>query len=271
MSELLLGKEVKYNISYDPAILFPISRSQNRNLLGKNLSFNGVDVWNCYEVSWLDKNEKPEVRILEIYIPANSPNTIESKSLKVYFNSINNHKFESAEKALGAINADIAKIVGSKITSIFRELEFFDKKEFKNFEASCIDNNSIERSALKPSAKILKIESQEYIEENLYSNLLKSNCLITSQPDWASVLISYKGAKIDHSSLLSYIISYRNHSEFHEHCVERIYEDIMQACSPNDLLVYARYTRRGGIDINPIRSSSEIQDIENLNFRLARQ
>ncbi len=271
MSELLLGKNVDYNIRYNPDLLFPIAREKNRKLLS-NLSWkDGFDIWNCYEVSWLDNHDKPQIRILELYVPATSAYIFESKSLKLYLYSLNDEKFESEEQALKVIKKDLENIVKAEISLIARSLDYFNDKGFFAASSVCIDSFEIDEIKPSPTSSIIKIQDKKEVEEKLYSHLLRSNCLITHQPDWGSVFISYKGAKIDRNSLLSYILSFRNHSEFHEHCVERIYSDIMEAASPYELTVYARYTRRGGIDINPIRSSKPVQDLESLNIRLARQ
>lgn len=271
MSEILLGKKVNYDSKYNPNLLFPIPREKNRNSLASASWQEGFDIWNCYEVSWLNSKGKPQVKILELYVKASSPYIFESKSLKLYLYSLNNEKFESQEEILKIIKTDLENLIKSEITLIFRDLDFFNGKEFTAPNAHLIDNFEADGISASPSYDIIKIEQKIKVEEKLYSNLLRSNCLITNQPDWATILISYKGAKIAHDSLLAYILSYRNHNEFHEHCAERIYSDIMHACSPKELTIYARYTRRGGIDINPIRSSLPIQNLESLNFRLARQ
>lgn len=271
MSELLLGKSAKYDSKYNPDLLFPIPRSKNREKLPKELIFHGVDIWNCYEVSWLNQKSKPEVRILELYIDADSPNIVESKSLKLYLNSLNNEKFDSDTEVLNVIKNDIEKTIGARLEAIFRKMDYFKGGPFGAFEAISIDDIDIECLSQEPSKDLLKIEESEVVEEILYSDLLKSNCLITHQPDWASIKISYKGPKIDHASLLQYFVSFRNHNEFHEDCVETIYSDIITSCKCQKLTVYARYTRRGGVDINPLRSSEKIIGDKNLNDRLPRQ
>lgn len=273
---MLLGKNVSYNNQYDPSLLHAISRSNARKKIDISpfdQKFYGFDLWNCYEVSWLNLNNKPIVKILEIIIPATSENIIESKSLKLYLNSFNNTIFRSEEVALKYINNDLKKVLNlpeeSILLSMF-DLEYYNNKPLTTFKGINIDSLDIKINDMTLNKHLLFTEDI-YIEEILYSNLLKSNCLVTSQPDWASIQISYKGNKINHESLLRYLISFRNHNEFHEQCIERIFTDIYNVCCPNELTVYSRYTRRGGIDINPMRSSSPIHHTVIDNSRHIRQ
>ncbi|PIE42067.1 MAG: NADPH-dependent 7-cyano-7-deazaguanine reductase QueF, partial [Gammaproteobacteria bacterium] len=222
------------------------------------LPFQGVDYWNAYEVSWLNPKGKPEVGLLELAVPAVSPFIVESKSLKLYLNSFNQHRFRDNDQVADTIKSDIEKILTTSI-----ELRLYTGVESKpNFEISplsgeCIDHLDIEVPGFAHDQSVLISDLKNKTSETLCSHLLRSNCPVTSQPDWASVLIRYHGPKINRESLLKYIISYRTHNEFHEQCVERIFVDLLACCKPDKLTVYARYTRRGGIDINPFRSNFE--------------
>lgn len=275
-----LGQEVKYTDSYDASLLFPIDRNLGRskifsseNMALDNLPFKGgYDIWNCYEVSWLALSGKPEVRIVTFAVPFSSPNLVESKSLKLYLNSFNNTKFADEQEVASTIKKDLSDILGQDIKLTMHRLTELDTK-ITTPTAKSIDDLDIELDKYEVSSKLLALDSSgEDVSERLYSDLLRSNCLVTGQPDWGSVEIAYEGKRMDHKSLLRYIISFRNHIEFHEQCVERIFNDISKACAPKKLTVYARYTRRGGIDINPYRSSEQIDDIVDIdNTRLVRQ
>lgn len=269
-----LGKPTEYKSQYDSGLLVPIPRSLGRNeiKLPKKLPFNGVDFWNCYEVSWLDLKGKPHVRILEFEVPATSEFLIESKSLKLYLNSFNNTKFESENKVYGAIQKDLGTTAQENVTIKLSTLSDYNRKEIRQFKGKSIDNLDVEILDYQVNPNLLKLcDSKEHVEEIIFSDLLKSNCLITNQPDWASVQIKYKGNKIDHKSLLQYIVSFRNHNEFHEQCVEHMFNDIMNICKPESLTIYAKYTRRGGIDINPMRTTKNIGKSDNYKIRDIRQ
>ena len=257
LDDLPLGKSSVYIDSYNPDLLRVIRRIENRLLLGikgKPLPFKGVDIWNAYELSWLDLSGKPVVAAAEIRLPCESLNIIESKSLKLYFNSFNQTHFKDIESVLFTIQKDLSERIGEQI-----ELKFFDEnwqREFEMLSGQCLDSINSEFSEYQVNSALLKNTGDtQLINETVYSHLLKSNCPITHQPDWASVFIVYQGLPIDHESLLKYIISYRKHDEFHEQSVERIFMDILNRCKPEKLSVYARYVRRGGIDINPYRSN----------------
>lgn len=270
-----LGQSVVYDTEYQPSLLFPIERTEKRNELGINreLPFNGEDIWNAFELSWLNNAGVPQVGIGEFRFPASSPNIIESKSLKLYLNSLNQTRFTSVENVTQVIVEDLSSRSGALVTVDIRSVGQIEFHLISSFEASCIDQLDISIEHFEYDSALLKLEAETAgnhveVSEQLCSHLLKSNCLITNQPDWATVYIEYKGAPIDHRSLLKYLISFRTHNEFHEQCVERIYCDIMKRCGPRELTVYARYTRRGGLDINPWRSNTKTS-ME--NTRLARQ
>lgn len=268
-----LGKKSQYSTHYNPEILFPIARQLNRddiNIHGNQLPFFGFDVWNHYEVSWLNGKGKPIAALAEIIFDCQSPNIIESKSLKLYFNSLNNSQYKDVETVKNMIQKDLSSRAGSEvIVNIIPIHHFRDEKLWQGFDGICLDELDVECSTYQVNENLLSTESH-VVEETLHSNLLKSNCLVTNQPDWGSVEISYKGNQINHVGLLKYIVSFRNHNEFHEHCIERIFVDIMKKCRPQELTVHGRYTRRGGLDINPYRSTKP-QTFAGLNKRLCRQ
>ena len=266
-----LGQKSAYIDQYDASLLFPIPRATKRNEIGiseHKLPFSGVDTWNHYEVSWLNPKGKPQVATCKITYPCQSPNIIESKSMKLYFNSFNNFKFESLRQVEDIITTDLSNGVGAKVIVTLSLLKTNKLDQIScHFNGICLDDLDIECNVYQPTPEYLTT-TDEMVKEILYSDLLKSNCLVTFQPDWGSVQISYSGKKINHDGLLRYIISLRCHNEFHEQCVERIYNDIWTRCTPNELTVYARYTRRGGLDINPFRSSTSDLPVD---MRLIRQ
>jgi 7-cyano-7-deazaguanine reductase len=263
-----LGVKSVYVNSYNPKLLYPIPRAIKRDELGiTGNEFYGVDIWNHYEISWLNVGGKPSVAIGEIIIPASSPNIIESKSMKLYFNSFNGTVFESIKQLVDTVIKDLSNATGDKIK--FNLIPLDGDGVFTKPSGVCLDGLNVDCDTYQPHPEYLTVSEVE-IEEELYSNLLKSNCLVTYQPDWGSVHIKYTGRQISHEGLLKYIVSLREHNEFHEQCVERIFHDIMKYCKPALLTVYARYTRRGGIDINPYRTTDKSFIIPS-NNRLVRQ
>ena len=254
-----LGKKTVYCNQYNPDLLFPIPRIEKRQELGIDnnlLPFQGLDIWTAYEVSWLNLKGKPEVRICEFAFAIDSPNIIESKSFKLYLNSFNGSQFSSEADVMAVLEKDLSVTSGEAVAVDMRPLEF-EETLIAKLPGSNLDYLDIEATNYTVSPSLLQVNSDNKVSETLNSHLLKSNCLVTSQPDWGSVVIRYEGDEIDHESLLQYIISYREHDEFHEQCVERIFMDIMLHCKPENLTVYARYVRRGGLDINPYRSNFE--------------
>ncbi|WP_339722933.1 NADPH-dependent 7-cyano-7-deazaguanine reductase QueF [uncultured Paraglaciecola sp.] len=269
LAGLSLGKATEYREIYAPDLLQAVPRSMNRVELnlGAELPFYGTDRWNGYELSWLNAKGKPKVAIMRCEVPATSPNLIESKSFKLYLNSFNQSHFDSIDSVTEALTKDLSQCAGEKVeVELFKAAEF-SQMRIESFDAVCIDDLDIEVKNYQLEPAYLSTNS-EFVEETLSSDLLKSNCLITNQPDWGSVCIRYQGQQINHEGLLRYLISFRQHNEFHEQCVERIFCDIMAKCKPQKLTVYARYTRRGGLDINPFRSNFEKIYFEG---RLARQ
>lgn len=255
-----LGQSVSYVSQYDPTLLFPIARSHNRaalNLAAGKLPFTGVDLWNAYELSWLDAKGKPRIAMATFSVPADSPNIIESKSFKLYLNSFNQTRLVNSAALRGRLERDLSAAAGAPVGLDFFLPQRFSELHMGELDGIYIDKLDIEIDTYEPAPELLRIRPGDTVEETLASRLLKSNCPVTGQPDWASVQIRYRGAPIDRESLLRYIVSFRQHAEFHEHCVERIFTDIMRACRPEQLTVYARYTRRGGLDINPWRSNFE--------------
>lgn len=251
----LLGKDTNYPTEYQPDILFPISRAPAREKYAHVEAIQqGKDWWHVFEISWLNAIGVPQVAIGRITLPAFSPNLIESKSLKLYFNSLNFTKFDSKEAFIATVEKDLSKAAGAEITL---DLFHVDELEISKPEGICIDDLTPERLENHPDASLLSLDQQsdENIEVQLYSHLLRSNCPVTGQPDWGTVFIRYQGKKPCYKSILAYIISYRQHNGFHEQCVEQMFADIWQNLKPEKLMVYATYTRRGGLDINPCRVS----------------
>jgi 7-cyano-7-deazaguanine reductase len=257
--EFSLGKKSEYEAYYNPDKLFPIERQEKRDEIGVTgaLPFGGADIWNHYEVSWLNAKGKPQVATAEIIYGCESPCIVESKSMKLYFNTLNNTRFVDIETVRKTIENDISRTVGLQAQVTLTALEGNEHATLCALDGESLDGQDIEIDAFELDKTLLRT-TDAHVEEKLYSNLLKSNCLVTNQPDWGSVQISYTGPKIDREGLLRYIVSFRNHNEFHEQCIERIFMNIQNACKPAALTVYGRYTRRGGLDINPIRSTEKI-------------
>jgi len=267
-----LGQSSAYESTYNPNRLYPIPRAPKRQEIGINpdkLPFKGFDCWNHYEVSWLNLKGKPVVGIAEIIYDCNSPKLIESKSLKLYFNSFNNTQMNNIAELELLIKKDLEERIETMVFVKIHSLTAPHYTLHQTFDGELIDNLDIECSVYLVEPLFLST-TDEHVEEVLYSDLLKSNCLVTHQPDWGSVQIAYKGKKIDREGLLKYLISFRNHNEFHEQCIERIFVDIMKHCKPDRLTVYGRYTRRGGLDINPYRTTEHCS-FEDKNKRLSRQ
>lgn len=266
-----LGQKTSYVSQYDSSLLFPIARQEKRDELGFNLAnlpFDGLDIWTAYEISWLNLKGKPLVAIADFSFPASSPNLIESKSFKLYLNSFNGSKFASQATVINLMMADLSRVCGAEVYGELRKVSD-EEVLLGQLSGECLDDLDIDIDTYQVKPSLLEvIETGEIVSETFNSHLLKSNCLVTGQPDWGSVVVRYEGKKINKKSLLRYFISFRNHDEFHEQCVERIFTDIMKYCKPKKLTVYARYVRRGGLDINPYRSNFE--DEFDIN-RLVRQ
>ena len=254
MKDIPLGKHTEYVSHYDKSLLFPISRSENRARLGitSALPFDGFDVWTGFEMSWLNPKGKPQVAIAEFTIPCTAPNIIESKSFKLYLNSYNQTQFDTQDAVIQQLQLDLSEGFGAEI-----QVKLFLVDDYpiaKKPVATLIDELDVDCSQYEPTAEMTLVQEGQIREEFLCTHLLKSNCPVTGQPDWATLWIDYKGSAIDHEALLKYVVSFRQHSDFHEHCVETIFSDILAQGSFERLNIAARYTRRGGLDINPIRT-----------------
>jgi len=253
-----LGKSSAYQSQYAPELLFPIARQQKRDELGLSgtLPFFGVDIWNAYELSWLNMRGKPQVAIATVTAPADSPNIIESKSFKLYLNSFNQTRLAGPDALLALLRDDLSNGFGAPVHVTLTHPDEFGGIRMGELEGTLLDRLDIEVDGYSPAPQLLKANHEEApVEETLVSHLLKSNCLVTGQPDWGTVQIRYVGPQIDQEGLLKYLIGFREHNEFHEQCVERIFMDVLRQCQPSKLAVYARYTRRGGLDINPWRAN----------------
>jgi len=269
----LLGKTSFYPSTYDASQLFPITRQPKREELGVQgtLPFFGVDIWNAYEVSWLNLRGKPQIAIATFLIPADSPNIIESKSFKLYLNSFNQTRLESQDALIALLQKDLSAAAGAGVQVMLTAPEQFEQLSMGELSGLLLDRLDIEVVDHHPDPQLLSAAQDEApIEQSLLSHLLKSNCPVTNQPDWGSVQIHYVGEPINQEGLLKYLIGFREHNEFHEQCVERIFIDILRQCRPQKLSVYARYTRRGGLDINPWRSNFSAMQAPT-NNRNARQ
>jgi 7-cyano-7-deazaguanine reductase len=267
-----LGKSSAYQTQYAPELLFPIPRQQKRDEIGiaGTLPFFGVDIWNAYEISWLNMRGKPQVAIATVSVPADSSNIVESKSFKLYLNSFNQTRLSSTDALLELLREDLSGAVGAPVHIRLTTPDQFEALKMGEPEGLLLDRLDIEVDQYTPMPELLFANHDEApVEETLVSHLLKSNCLVTGQPDWATVQIHYAGPQIDQESLLRYLIGFREHNEFHEQCVERIFMDVLRQCKPGKLSVYARYTRRGGLDINPWRANFSTG--KPLNLRGARQ
>ncbi len=253
-----LGKPASYKGEYDPGFLFPIARAPQREALGLSeaLPFSGADLWTAYELSWLDARGKPEIAIARFRVLAESPNIVESKSVKLYLNSFSQTRFTGQDEVARALRHDLARACGSPVGVELVRSAAFAQLAIEPLAGVSIDNLDIEVHDYSPRPDALAAVGAT-IEETLVSHLFKSNCPVTGQPDWGSVQIHYRGPKIDRPGLLRYLVSFRQHAGFHEHCVERMFVDLQARCRPDRLTVYARFTRRGGIDINPFRSTWE--------------
>ena len=269
VTENPLGKITPVAELYSPQLLFSIPRAPSRLELGlpaQELPFKGEDVWHAWEVSWLGPGGRPEMRVGRFRVPCASPNLIESKSLKLYLNSLNQTEYSDSKQVLELIQTDLSSAAGAPVQV---ELLALDSEllEISPMPGNCVDGLQPSELCEQPDAVLLQSEEQP-VDEVVYSHLLRSLCPVTAQPDWATVIVSYSGRKILPQSFLAYILSYRRHQAFHEQCVERIFHDLQGSCQPTRLTVQALYTRRGGLDINPIRSTGQG---ETDDLRCARQ
>ena len=274
MVDTPLGKTVDYPSAYAPQLLFAIARLAGRTELGLDsltgneagneagnetsatLPFAGNDLWTAYEISWCNTQGKPLVVVGEFIVPCDSPFIVESKSLKLYLNSLNQHRFDCVEAARLTIANDLSRVAGAPVDVQLYSVDDYAGKGLTVLDGQCLDELDVDCTNYQPDATLLAFagEADELIDESVYSHLLKSNCPVTGQPDWATIYVRYSGRPICQRSLLRYVVSFRQHQGFHEHCVERLFLDILKHCQPSRLIVSAHYTRRGGLDINPLRS-----------------
>jgi 7-cyano-7-deazaguanine reductase len=253
----LLGQAVAYRDTYTPELLFPIERQLKRDELGLRadaLPFVGEDLWNAYELSWLDPRGKPVVAIGRFRVPADTPRLIESKSLKLYLNSFNQQRCAGLAEVRETLARDLSAAAGGAVAVEIEPLASRPQRAVRYPDGVCIDGLEIDIDCYQPAPELLRAPGAD-TSETLYSHLLKSNCLVTGQPDWGMLVVRYRGPAIDREALLRYVVSFRMHNEFHEQCVERVFCDLLARCRPRELAVWARYTRRGGLDINPFRAS----------------
>ena len=255
-SDTELGRETRYSDQYDASLLCPIPRTKAREDSGDTADFIGVDLWTAFEISWLNEDGLPQVAIGEFIFPCTSDAIVESKSFKLYLNSFNQSHFPSMEALSEIMRTDLSAASGSTVDVILYQIgEYNGFKPILEPNAVCLDQRPVVTDTYQPDASFLQANKEIEADETVCSHLLRTNCPVTDQPDWASVYISYKGAQIDRDGLLKYLVSFRQHQDFHEQCVEKIFADIMARCKPSELSVYARYMRRGGLDINPYRST----------------
>ncbi|MBS7458126.1 NADPH-dependent 7-cyano-7-deazaguanine reductase QueF [Coralloluteibacterium stylophorae] len=255
-----LGRATAYPTRYDPSLLFPIPRAEGRAALDRGVlaGMRGVDIWNAYELSWRTPRGRPVVAMAEFRVPADSSHLIESKSFKLYLNSLNAHAFDGEEAVRETLARDLSAAAGGAVEVTLVPASRFGALALAEPEGESIDDQDIDIDHYAPPRpEFLAADADDVVEETLVSHLLKSNCPVTGQPDWASVQVRYAGPRIDRAGLLRYVVSFREHCDFHEQCVERMYADLHARCAPTRLSVFARYTRRGGLDINPWRSSGD--------------
>mgnify|MGYP001552982671 FL=1 len=266
---LPLGRDTDYPQKYAPELLRSIPRADGRGPLGLSgdLPFRGVDIWNAWDLTWLGDGDRPAVATAEIHVPADSPGIVESKSFKLYLNSLSMSRFSSLAEVADTVTEDLNACVGTEVTVHVYPVTRTEARGVSRLAGSCLDSLAVKCSDWNVSPELLQADKQTLVEEDLHSHLLRSLCPVTGQPDIASLQISYRGPKIDHAGLLRYVVSYRQHRDFHETCVERMFVDLMARCTPEHLSLHARYQRRGGLDINPFRSSSTGKP---LNLRLWR-
>jgi len=254
-----LGAPTVYPDHYDPGLLVAIPRAQGRAQLHLPGNMAGADLWTAFEVSWLTPGGKPQVAVAEFRVPCTSPNIVESKSFKLYLNSLNQTCFATWDEVVAVLARDLGGGFGAAIGVKLFTVDDYGALGVTRMEGSCLDSLEIDCANFHPDGGLLALRAEAGVDERVYSHLLKTNCPVTGQPDWATLAIAYRGRGICHRGLLRYLVSFRQHQDFHEHCVERIFADILSQCAPEYLSVYARYTRRGGLDINPFRSTHDEQ------------
>lgn len=265
-----LGHATAYPERYDPGQLFPVERAPLRAALPAAAldAMRGTDLWNAYELSWLDARGKPQVAIASFTVPASSPCVVESKSVKLYLTAFNQTRFGSVDEVRAAIASDLGKATGVAVEVALTLPDDFAALPHAELAGECLDGLPLTLDDDAFAAEALAVAGPP-VEETLVTRLFRSVCPVTGQPDYGSVQVGYRGPRIDHPGLLRYLVSFRRQPGFHEHCVERIFADLWTRCRPDALTVYARFTRRGGVDINPYRTSTQAPPPP--NARTARQ
>ncbi|HEX5677237.1 MAG TPA: NADPH-dependent 7-cyano-7-deazaguanine reductase QueF [Alcanivorax sp.] len=275
LNDTPLGRTSAFIDEYTPSLLCPVPRWDARESLelesgeeGASLPFHGQDIWNAYELSWLNPRGKPVVAMAELVVPCISPNIIESKSLKLYLNSFANTRFASREAVINTLAGDLARVAGAPVDVRVMSLEEAGRTPAWDDHGDGVDHLDVAFEHFEYRPDLLFTEQGPERNGVLVSHLLRSHCPVTNQPDWATVQVRYTGAAISPASFLRYVVSLRNHQGFHEQIIEQMFVDLKRQCAPRHLSVYGRFTRRGGLDINPFRS-----DYEDLppNFRTVRQ
>jgi len=272
MTDNPLGSQTEHPKQYQPDVLYPIPRWASRSLLDidKKIQMYGLDHWQAYELSWLNTKGKPQVALGEFYFNSDSENIVESKSLKLYLNSLNQERYENRDVVKSLVEQDLSAVSRSEVKVVIHPLDEIEDETIGARAGRCIDHIDVELVCQQPEAELLSMVAADADDEVLYSDLFRSNCPVTGQPDWASIELRYTGKKIDESSLLQYLISFREHQGYHEECAERIFRDIMLTCQPRELRVGMNFLRRGGLDINVYRSTAPVTS-DSVNSRLIRQ
>lgn len=251
-----LGAATRYPRQYDPQLLVSIAREQGRAVLSPSaLAPYGVDLWTAYELSWLDPAGKPRVAVGEFTVASDSDAIVESKSLKLYLNSLNQTVFDSQASLVATLEKDLGRAFGGPLEISLWPPDDYGRKGLALPPGICLDELAVTCEHYRPEPSLLSMDCGRVVEETLHSHLFKTNCPVTGQPDWATVIIAYKGPALDRAGLLRYLVSFRGHQGFHENAIEQLFADILERCQPVSLSIHGRYTRRGGLDINPYRSS----------------
>ena len=254
-----LGKETAYPDRYARKVLCPVPRDENRRKLNidEALPFHGKDVWNAYELTWLERTGKPAVAVAAIEVDADSKHIVESKSLKLYLNSLAMERFGSVDEVAALVARDLSEVTQSNVTVSLMSPSAVGAEGIRGLPGTCVDGLDVSCTSREVDSSLLGCARGKTDREELYSHLLRSRCPVTGQPDFGSVLVRYRGMPIDRAGLLRYLVSYRNHCDFHESCIERIFVDLKRRCAPEELTVYGRFNRRGGLDINPFRTDTD--------------
>jgi 7-cyano-7-deazaguanine reductase len=265
-----LGHPTGHPDRYAPSLLFAVPRAPQRAALGigERLPFSGVDLWTAYELTWLDANGKPQVALATLEIPIDSPSIIESKSMKLYLGSFAQTRYAGMTEVAAAIERDLSHAAGVPVGVALHGPSAFDVQSIRELEGESIDDLPVACDVYDVAPELLAAGG-DVVTETLTTRLFRSVCPVTAQPDIASLQLTYRGPRIDREGLLRYVVSYRCHAGFHEHCVERIFVDVASRCRCEELTVLGRFTRRGGLDINPFRTNAGVA--KPANVRTARQ